>query len=414
MKNIEILGKKAKAASYNLGELNTKEKNDILQAIAQELIENKDIILKANEKDLKAGRENGMSESLIDRLALNDKRIFDMAQGAQQVMELDDPIGEVTSMITRPNGLKIGKSRVPLGVIAIIYEARPNVTVDAAILCLKSSNVCILKGGKEAIYSNIALSRIMRDAIKKCGFNPDFIQLVEDTSRKATTALMSLNGYVDVLIPRGGAGLIKAVTENATVPVIETGVGNCHIYIDSVCNLDMGIDIIYNAKTSRPSVCNAAETLLVAENIAEKFLPAAKLKLDEKYVELRGCDKTVNILPGIKKATEEDYQTEFLDYILAVKIVKDVDEAIEHINRYGTKHSEAIVTDSYQNSQKFLQQVDAAAVYVNASTRYTDGNEFGFGAEIGISTQKMHARGPMGLKELTSIKYIVYGSGQIR
>lgn len=414
MINIENLGKKAKAASYDLGELNTKQKNEILKAIAEALNTNKKIILEANDKDIKAGRDNGMSEALLDRLALSEKRISDMSDGALQVAALDDPVGEVESMITRPNGLRIGKMRVPLGVIAIIFEARPNVTVDAAVLCLKSGNACILKGGKEAINSNIALAGIMRGAIEKSGYNPDFIQVVEDTSRDAATALMRLNGYVDVLIPRGGAGLIQAVVQNSTVPVIETGVGNCHVYIDSDCDIDMGVNIIYNAKTSRPSVCNAAETLLVAEDIAEKFLPQAKKKLDEKHVELRGCDKTLKILPDIKKADEEDYKKEFLDYILAVKVVKDVDEAIKHINKYGTKHSEAIVTNSYNNSQKFLQQVDAAAVYVNASTRFTDGSEFGFGAEIGISTQKMHARGPMGLKELTTSKYIVYGSGQIR
>lgn len=408
------MGKRAKNAALSLGVLGTAEKNRALFAMADALTVNAKSILKANEEDLSAARENGMAKHMLDRLALSKARIEGMAAGLRQVAALDDPIGETVEMKRRPNGLVIGKTRVPLGVIAIIYEARPNVTVDAAALTLKSGNAVILRGGREALRSNTALVEILRAAVESVGITPDAVQLVGDPSRETARELMRLNGYVDVLIPRGGAGLIRSVVENATVPVIETGTGNCHVYVDDGADLAMGVDIIYNAKTSRPSVCNAVETLLVAESVAAEFLPLAKKRLDEKEVELRGCERTAAILPGIKLALEEDYYTEYNDYILAVKVVSGLDEAIEHINRYGSGHSEAIVTRDYVRAQAFLRRVDAAAVYVNASTRFTDGFEFGLGAEIGISTQKMHARGPMGLRELTSVKYVVYGEGQIR
>jgi len=408
------MGKRAKNAALSLGVLGTAEKNRALFAMADALTINAKSILKANEEDLSAARENGMAKHMLDRLALSKARIEGMAAGLRQVAALDDPIGETVEMKRRPNGLVIGKTRVPLGVIAIIYEARPNVTVDAAALTLKSGNAVILRGGREALRSNTALVEILRAAVESVGITPDAVQLVGDPSRETARELMRLNGYVDVLIPRGGAGLIRSVVENATVPVIETGTGNCHVYVDDGADLAMGADIVYNAKTSRPSVCNAAETLLVAESVAAEFLPLAKKRLDEKEVELRGCERTAAILPGIKLALEEDYYTEYNDYILAVKVVSGLDEAIEHINRYGSGHSEAIVTRDYVRAQAFLRRVDAAAVYVNASTRFTDGFEFGLGAEIGISTQKMHARGPMGLRELTSVKYVVYGEGQIR
>lgn len=408
------MGKRAKNAALSLGVLGTAEKNRALFAMADALTVNAKSILKANEEDLSAARENGMAKHMLDRLALSKARIEGMAAGLRQVAALDDPIGETVEMKRRPNGLVIGKTRVPLGVIAIIYEARPNVTVDAAALTLKSGNAVILRGGREALRSNTALVEILRAAVESVGITPDAVQLVGDPSRETARELMRLNGYVDVLIPRGGAGLIRSVVENATVPVIETGTGNCHVYVDDGADLAMGVDIIYNAKTSRPSVCNAVETLLVAESVAAEFLPLAKKRLDEKEVELRGCERTAAILPGIKLALEEDYYTEYNDYILAVKVVSGLDEAIEHINRYGSGHSEAIVTRDYARAQAFLRRVDAAAVYVNASTRFTDGFEFGLGAEIGISTQKMHARGPMGLRELTSVKYVVYGEGQIR
>jgi glutamate-5-semialdehyde dehydrogenase len=413
MKNIRQIGADAKKASISLASLSTLKKNSALKAIASALVENIPYILRENETDIKIARENGIKESLTDRLMLNEKRIIGIAEGVKQVAELNDPIGEILNMTKRPNGLLIGKMRVPLGVIAIIYEARPNVTVDAAVLTLKSGNAVILRGGKEAIHSNIALTKIMADALDKEGLDRNYIQIIEDTSRETATELMKLNEYVDVLIPRGGAGLIKSVVENATVSVIETGVGNCHVYVDDPCDLEMAVEIIYNAKTQRPSVCNAAESLLVHKNIAEEFLPMAKKRLDEKHVEIRGCDKTQNIIKCVP-AVEEDFYTEYLDYILSVKVVNDLEDAINHINKYGTKHSEVIVTKDYFHSQEFINKVDAAAVYVNASSRFTDGNEFGLGAEIGISTQKMHARGPMGLNELTTIKYVIYGQGQVR
>lgn len=408
------MGQRAKKAALELGILGAGEKNRALTAIARALTDEKERILKANEEDLAAARQNGMASHMLDRLALTAARIEGMAQGVLQVAALEDPVGEIDGMKRRPNGLMIGRTRVPLGVIAIIYEARPNVTVDAAALTLKSGNAVILRGGREALCSSRALADILCEALESAGVTPDAVQLVRDPSRETARELMRLNGYVDVLIPRGGAGLIRTVTENATVPVIQTGVGNCHVYVDDGADLDMASDILFNAKTSRPSVCNAAETLLVAEPVAARFLPIARRRLDEKQVELRGCPRTAAILPGIKPAAEEDYATEYNDYILAVKVVAGLDEAVGHINRYGTGHSEAIVTRDYARAQAFMRRVDAAAVYVNASTRFTDGFEFGLGAEIGISTQKMHARGPMGLKELTSIKYLIYGDGQVR
>lgn len=414
MNSLAELGAAAKKASSVLATAPEQQKNEALLKIAEALIRRSVEILEQNRADLDIARENGMPGHMLDRLALNLRRLEDAALGVRHVASLKDPIGEVLSMTKRPNGLIIGKQRVPLGVIAMIYEARPNVTVDAASLCIKSGNVVILRGGKESIYCNIALTRIIRECLEEAGLPADCVTLVEDTSRESAVQLMQLTGYVDVLIPRGGAGLIRSVVDNAKVPVIETGVGNCHVYVDSEADLNMAAEILFNAKCSRPSVCNAAETLLVAEDIAEEFLPLAKNRLDEKNVEWRGCEKARAILPGIGAATEEDYYTEYLDYILAVKVVRDIGEAIAHINKYGSSHSEAIVTTNYFKSQRFLREVDAACVYVNASTRFTDGFVFGLGAEIGISTQKMHARGPMGLNELTTIKYIIYGEGQVR
>lgn len=415
MTKTEQLGAAAKEASRKLAAANTADKNRALLAIADALLKQTENILSANRDDMARARENGMSESLLDRLALTPERISGIADGVRQVAALEDPIGQVISMGTQPNGLTIGKRRVPLGVVAIIFEARPNVTVDAAVLCLKAGNAVILRGGKEAISSNKAFAEIMRNALEQSGLPEDSVCLVEDTSRQSAQELMSLTGYVDVLIPRGGAGLIQTVVQNAKVPVIETGVGNCHVYIDQSADLDMGARIIYNAKCSRPSVCNAAETLLVHRAVAAEFLPKAKALLDQKNTELRGDAETAQILGDcVRPATEEDYYTEFGDYVLAIKLVGNLDEAIEHINKHTTGHSEAIVTSDYNSAQRFLNEVDAAAVYVNASTRFTDGGEFGLGAEIGISTQKMHARGPMGLTELTSSKFIIYGNGQVR
>ena len=414
MSSLISLGKKAKEASYILGNLSSKDKNDALYAMADFLIENSKVIIEANKKDLETSRIKGTSESMLDRLALNEARIEGMANGLRQVAALEDPVGEVLGMWTRPNGLQIGKKRVPMGVIGIIYEARPNVTSDAAGLCFKSGNAVILRGGSEAINSNKAIAEALREGLKSVGLVEDAVQLVEDTSREVATEMMKLNDYIDVLIPRGGAGLIKAVVNNATVPVIETGTGNCHIYVDEDCDFEMAKNIIINAKTSRPSVCNAAEKLLINEKIAGKFMPIIFEALREKDVEIRGDESLKALDDSVILASEEEWYNEYLDYTIGVKIIKDIDEAINHINKFGSGHSEAIVTKSYEASQIFLQKVNAAAVYVNASTRFTDGEEFGFGAEIGISTQKLHARGPMGLKELTTIKYIIFGNGQIR
>lgn len=414
MSSLISLGKKAKEASYILGNLSSKDKNDALYAMADFLIENSKVIIEANKKDLETSRIKGTSESMLDRLALNEARIEGMANGLRQVAALEDPVGEVLGMWTRPNGLQIGKKRVPMGVIGIIYEARPNVTSDAAGLCFKSGNAVILRGGSEAINSNKAIAEALREGLKSVGLVEDAVQLVEDTAREVATEMMKLNDYIDVLIPRGGAGLIKAVVNNATVPVIETGTGNCHIYVDEDCDFEMAKNIIINAKTSRPSVCNAAEKLLINEKIAGKFMPIIFEALRENGVEIRGDESLKALDDSVILASEEEWYNEYLDYTIGVKIIKDIDEAINHINKFGSGHSEAIVTKSYEASQIFLQKVNAAAVYVNASTRFTDGEEFGFGAEIGISTQKLHARGPMGLKELTTIKYIIFGNGQIR
>ena len=414
MSSLISLGKKAKEASYILGNLSSKDKNHALYAMADSLIKNSQVIIEANKKDLEASRAKGTSESMLDRLALNATTIEGMANGLRQVAALEDPVGEVVGMWTRPNGLQIGKKRVPMGVIGIIYEARPNVTSDAAGLCFKSGNAVILRGGSEAINSNKAVTTALREGLKSVGLVEDAVQLVEDTSREVATEMMKLNDYIDVLIPRGGAGLIKAVVNNATVPVIETGTGNCHIYVDEDCDFEMAKNIIINAKTSRPSVCNAAEKLLINEKVAGKFMPIIFEALREKDVEIRGDESLKALDDSVILASEEEWYNEYLDYTIGVKIVKDINEAINHINKFGSGHSEAIVTKSYEASQTFLQKVNAAAVYVNASTRFTDGEEFGFGAEIGISTQKLHARGPMGLKELTTVKYIIFGNGQIR
>ena len=411
---IEEMGAKAKIASRVLATAGEK-KNDALKAIAQALLDNADKIMTANEIDLVKGKENGLSASLLDRLMLNQKRIEGIAQGVLEVAALPDPIGTVISGSVRPNGLKISKVRVPMGVIGIIYESRPNVTADAAVLCLKSGNAVILRGGKEAINSNKCIAEIMRGAVEQAGLDRNSIQLIEDTTRQSSTELMGLTKYLDVLIPRGGKGLIRAVVDNAKVPVIETGAGNCHVYVDEFADLDMAAEIIYNAKTSRPSVCNAIETILVHKAIAEKALPMIKARLDEKNVELRGCERTKAILGDcVVPADESDWETEYGDYILAVKVVDSFDQAVEHIAKYSSGHSECIITGNYKNARLFTERVDAAAVYVNSSTRFTDGGMFGLGAEIGISTQKLHARGPMGLNELTSMKFIIEGDGQVR
>ncbi len=407
-------GERAKKAKRALARLTTDEKNSILRGCAKALNENSREIIRANAIDLENGKNAGLKPSIIDRLILDERRIAGMADGLEQIAALPDPVGEMLNMRTLPNGLTVGQKRVPMGVIGIIYEARPNVTSDAFGLCLKAGSAVILRGGKDAINSNIAIIKLFRDKIKELGFESDIVQLMEDTSRESSTEMMRMNGYIDVLIPRGGAGLIQSVVKNSTVPVIETGVGNCHIFVDESADIEKAVNITVNAKAQRPGVCNAAETLLVHKNIAEKFLPPVIKALREKNVEIRGDKAVKAIVNDVKDAVEDDWATEYLDYILAVKVVADIDEAIEHIAKYSTGHSECIVSESYTNTQRFLGEVDSAAVYANASTRFTDGNEFGFGAEIGISTQKLHARGPMGLKELTTTKYIIYGSGQIR
>ena len=408
------IGARAKKASRVLAVAGTDTKNRALVAIADALMARAEYIIEANKRDIKTARLNGMSEAMVDRLALDMRRIDAMARGAFEISQASDPIGKVISGTTRPNGLKIEKVTVPLGVIAVIYESRPNVTADAAALCLKSGNAVILRGGKEAIYSNIAIAHTMREAVESVGLPADCIQLIENTSRESASELMKLNEFVDVLIPRGGAGLIRACVENSTVPVIETGTGNCHVYVDKDANIDIAKNIIVNAKTSRPSVCNACESLLFHKDLSERAVFALCKALDDKGVRIHSDKKVKSIYPAAVEATEEDWGTEYLGYEISAKIVESIDEAVEHITKYGTGHSECIVTDNYFAANKFTSEVDAAAVYVNASTRFTDGSEFGFGAEIGISTQKLHARGPLGLENLTSEKYIVTGNGQIR
>ena len=414
---LEEIGKKAKEAESVMRVLDTNTKNEVLQKAAENLKKDKEKILSANAVDMENGRKKGMSDGLLDRLLLTEARIAQMAEGLCQVAALEDPIGEVLSMKKRPNGLLIGQKRVPLGVVGIIYEARPNVTADAFALCFKTGNVVILKGGSDALHSNQAIVESIQHTLGELSLPETAIQLICDTSHETAEKFMRMNGYVDVLIPRGGAGLIRTVVKNATVPVIETGTGNCHIFVDESADFDMAVNIIYNAKTQRIGVCNACESIVIHEKIVDAFMPVFAERLKEKHVEIRGDERVMQALAGqedVKKATEEDWGTEYLDYIISAKTVAGVDEAIAHINKYNTGHSEAIITENYTNAEKFLNEVDAAAVYVNASTRFTDGFEFGFGAEIGISTQKLHARGPMGLLALTSTKYIIYGNGQVR
>ncbi len=411
---LEEMGRLAKTASRELIKLTQPQKNACLLTIAKNLVEHTDEILEANNKDIENGIANNMPESLLDRLKLTKERIEGIAEGVRQVAVLDDPVGEVISMKERPNGLMIGRKRVPLGVIGIIYESRPNVTVDAFSLCFKAGNACILRGGSDAIHSNIAFVKIIKDSLEENHVTPDSIFLLEDTSRETATRLMKLNGYIDVLIPRGGAGLIRSVVENATVPVIETGTGNCHVYVDASADVDMAVDIIRNAKLQRLGVCNACESLVIHKDIVKEAAPKIIAMLKENDCEIRGDITMQEFDDSVKAATEEDYSTEYLAKIISAKVVDNIDEAIEHINRNSTGHSESIITKDYDNAQKFLNEIDSAAVYVNASTRFTDGFEFGFGAEIGISTQKLHARGPMGLEALTTTKYIIYGNGQVR
>ena len=414
MEYLETLGQKAVTAKYELQQLTTKVKNDALQAVAAALVKESARILVANQKDYDIAKQGDMAEGLLDRLKLTADRIEGMAEGLRQIAELNDPVGEVMETFDRPNGLHISKVRVPMGVIGIIYEARPNVTADAFGLCFKTGNAVILKGGKDAFYSNEAITEVIRETLEGIHISADAIQLITDNDRAVTTAFMQLKQYVDVLIPRGGAGLIHAVVENSTIPVIETGTGNCHIYVDEAADLEKAIPIIVNAKTQRIGVCNACESLLIHEKIAERFLPALGEALKNKNVEIRGDQKVRTLISDVAEATEEDYGTEYLDYIISMKTVASVEEAVAHINKYNTRHSDAILTENTEHAEKFLQGVDSACVYVNASTRFTDGFEFGFGAEIGISTQKLHARGPMGLRELTTYKYMIRGNGQIR
>lgn len=414
MTELEKTGAAALKAATQLNSMSSGDKNKLLYSIAENITNNIDAVLKKNKKDIENAKKAGISSAMKDRLILTEERILAIADGVRKVADLPDPVGETMEKFIRPNGLVIEKKRVPLGVIGIIYEARPNVTVDTAVLCLKASNAVILRGGKEAVNTNTVLVDIMRDALNKCGTDGAAIGFVKDTSRESASEMMKLNQYIDVLIPRGGAGLINAVVQNATVPVIQTGVGNCHIYVDKSADIKKAVDIIINAKTSRPSVCNAAESLLIHKDVDESFFALLQKEFDSHNVKIIGCKKTMDKLKCVKEAADEDYATEFLDYVISAKIVDSVDEAIEHISKYSTKHSECIITENKENADKFTKNVDAAAVYVNASTRFTDGFEFGFGAEIGISTQKLHARGPMGLKELTSYKYVVTGNGQIR
>ena len=418
MFDLESLGQNAVQASYGLARLSEQEKNKVLLHVADALVAQSKMILQGNEKDILAAKENGIREAMIDRLSLTKERIEGMAEGIRQIAALPDPVGEVLETFERPNGLQISKVRVPLGVVGIIYESRPNVTADAFGLCFKAGNAVILKGGKEAIHTNIAIVDVIRQAIrdmeKEFRLDEHVIGLITDTSREVTNAFMKLKQYVDVLIPRGGAGLISAVVENSTIPVIETGTGNCHIYVDEYADMEKAVPIIVNAKTQRVSVCNTCESLVVHEAVAEKFLPLLQKAMAEKKVELRGDADCLRILPDLTEATEEDFMTEYLDYILSMKTVSSVEEAIEHINRCSTKHSEAIITESEEHANQFLKGISSACVYVNASTRFTDGFEFGFGAEIGISNQKLHARGPMGLREMTTYQYRIKGNGQIR
>lgn len=407
-------GKNAKGTLTFMSQVTTEQKNNALNAVADALEKNVDAIIAANKIDLTEGKENGLNDGLLDRLMLNEERIKGIADGVRQVAALDDPCGKIISDYKKDNGLDIKKITVPIGVIGIIFEARPNVTVDAAALCLKSSDSVLLRGGKEAINSNTALSEIMRDAVESVGFPRDVIQLVHDVSRQSANDMMHMNEYLDCLIPRGGKGLIKAVVNNSTVPVIETGSGNCHIFVDESADINMAAEIIFNAKTQRISVCNACESLVIHSKIIDKALPVIAKKLKEKNVEIRGDERACQACSLVVPASEEDFYTEYLDYIISVKTVDSLDEAIEHINRCSTGHSEAIITENSENAEKFLKCIDSSSVYVNASTRFTDGGEFGLGAEIGISTQKLHARGPMGLEQLTSTKYLIYGNGQVR
>ncbi len=414
MDYLKKMGERAKAAAYALNLLSDEDKNRALRAAAQELINQKEKILSANANDVARAEKAGMSPALVDRLKLDEKRIHQMSEGLSQIASLPSPLGEVVMETVRPNGLEIAEKRVPIGVIGIIYESRPNVTADAFGLCFKTGNAVILRGGSDAISSNIAISDALRHALIDCGITGDAISLVTDTSRETARDLMRLNGYIDVLIPRGGAGLIKTVVETSTLPVIETGTGNCHIYVDEFADIEMAKNIIINAKTQRLGVCNACESLVVNSAIAETAIPVIAAALREKGVEIRGDERACALAPEIKKALEIDWGREYLDAIISLRVVDSLDEAISHINKYNTKHSESIITENVENAERFLNEVDAAAVYVNASTRFTDGFEFGFGAEIGISTQKLHARGPMGLRALTSTKYFIHGNGQVR
>lgn len=412
--DLEAMGQRAAKVKYELQRLPEKRKNEVLSEAAEQLAADTEIILEENGKDIRRAEENGMHPGMIDRLRLTEGRIAAMAEGLRQIAGLKDPVGEVLETFVRPNGLRIRKTRVPLGVIGIIYESRPNVTADAFGLCFKAGNAVILKGGSDALLSNMAVTASVRKALGHSKVSEDAIQLIESTDREVASRFMRLNQYVDVLIPRGGAGLIRSVVENSTVPVIETGTGNCHIYVDEYADLEKALPIILNAKTQRIGVCNACESLVIHEAVKARFLPELARALQEAKVEMRGDEQVCALVEEAKSATEEDYGTEYLDYVLSMKVVSDLDEAIAHINKYNTKHSEAIITENKENAERFLNEVDAACVYVNASTRFTDGFEFGFGAEIGISTQKLHARGPMGLKELTSYKYRIEGNGQIR
>ena len=414
MEELILIGQKAKKAAKSLGSASSSKKNTALELAAKNLVECSAEILLANETDIENAKISGLKGAIVDRLILNKERIESIAEGLTQLVSLDDPVGEVISMKQRPNGLKVGQKRVPIGVIGMIYESRPNVTADVFGLCIKTGNVVILRGGKEAFHSNYAIVKILRESLKEAGLPEDSVQLIQNTNRESAVALMKMNEYLDLLIPRGGAGLIQSVVMNSTVPVIETGVGNCHIYVDEFANPQQAIDIVFNAKTHRPGVCNAAESLLIHSKVAEQLLPQIASRLQEKEVEIRGDKEVCRIVDNAVPAKEEDWGTEYLDYIISAKVVDSIEGAMDHIEKYGSMHSEAIITENYSNAQKFLDEVDAAAVYVNASTRFTDGYEFGLGAEMGISTDKLHARGPMALEELTTYKYQVFGKGQIR